>query len=136
MRCCAVPHMATPCHASCHAMRCYAAPVAELLVALLEPCVRVEVGEVLQHGLHLWCTTRYAVRTARPRLVRVRCTSVAQQLPCASGTYATQGAGTRSPYVQYGGSGTYGQHRSCTALGPSPSKSPSRPSSLRRRWCA
>ena len=72
MRCCAVPHMATPCHASCHAMRCYAAPVAELLVALLEPCVRVEVGEVLQHGLHLWCTTRYAVRTARPRLVRVR----------------------------------------------------------------
>ena len=26
---------------------------------------------------------------------------------CASGTYSTQEAGTRSPYVQYGGSGTY-----------------------------
>ena len=28
------------------------------------------------------------------------------KLPCA-GTYSTQEAGTRSPYVQYGGSGTY-----------------------------
>ena len=26
-----------------------------------------------------------------------------QQLPCAAGTYSTQEAGTRSPYVQYGG---------------------------------
>ena len=34
--------------------------------------------------------------------------SVAQQLPCASGAYATQEAGTRSLYVQYGGSGRYG----------------------------
>ena len=42
-----------PCHAPCHAMPCHAAPVAELLVALLEPCVRVEVDEVLQYGLHL-----------------------------------------------------------------------------------
>ena len=25
------------------------------------------------------------------------------KLPCASGTYDTQEAGTRSPYVQYGG---------------------------------
>ena len=33
---------------------------------------------------------------------------VAQQLPCAPGTYATQEAGTRSLYVQCGGSGTYG----------------------------
>ena len=33
---------------------------------------------------------------------------VAQQLPCASGKYAAQEAGTCSLYVQYGGSGTYG----------------------------
>ena len=33
--------------------------------------------------------------------------TVAQQLPCASGKYATQKAGTRSLYVQYGGPGTY-----------------------------
>ena len=39
------------------------------------------------------------VRTARPRLVRVRCT-YRQQLPRASGTYATQDAGARSLYVQ------------------------------------
>ena len=29
------------------------------------------------------------------------------QLPCAAGTCSTQEAGTRSPYVQYGGPGTY-----------------------------
>eukprot|EP00964_Phaeocystis_antarctica_P118155 scaffold81960_cov57-Phaeocystis_antarctica.AAC.1 len=29
------------------------------------------------------------------------------KLPCASGTYSTQEAGTRSPYVQHGGSGAY-----------------------------
>ena len=34
--------------------------------------------------------------------------TVTHQLPCASGTYATQEAGTRSLYVQYGGPGTYG----------------------------
>ena len=39
-------------------------------------------------------------------MYRVR--TVAQQLPCASGTYATQRAGTRSLYVQHRGSGTYG----------------------------
>eukprot|EP00964_Phaeocystis_antarctica_P121757 scaffold85425_cov70-Phaeocystis_antarctica.AAC.2 len=54
---------------------------------------------------------RYMVRTARPRFVRVRRTysSACPQgkLPCASGTYSTQEAGTRSPYVQYGGPGAY-----------------------------
>ena len=54
---------------------------------------------------------RYTVRTARPRLVRVRRTYSSAcprgKLPCASGTYSTQEAGTRSPYVQYGGSGAY-----------------------------
>ena len=39
-------------------------------------------------------------------MYRVR--TVAQQLPCASGTYATQRAGTRSLYVQHRGSGTHG----------------------------
>ena len=53
---------------------------------------------------------RYALRTARPRLVRGRRTysSGAQgKLPCASGTCSTQEAGTRNLYVQYGGPGTY-----------------------------
>eukprot|EP00964_Phaeocystis_antarctica_P052116 scaffold30492_cov33-Phaeocystis_antarctica.AAC.1 len=52
---------------------------------------------------------RYAVRTARPGL----------QLPCASGTYAKQEAGTRSLYVQYGGSGAYGSAQSSTSSGGS-----------------
>eukprot|EP00964_Phaeocystis_antarctica_P029987 scaffold16909_cov64-Phaeocystis_antarctica.AAC.1 len=47
--------------------------------------------------------------TARPRLVRVRRTYSAwgpgSKLLRAFGTYSTQEAGTRSPYVQYGGSG-------------------------------
>ena len=34
--------------------------------------------------------------------------AVVRQLPCASGTYGTQEAGTRSPYyVQYGAPGAY-----------------------------
>ena len=37
----------------------------------------------------LWCTTRYAVRTARPRLLRGLPCAVAHQLPCAAGTCAT-----------------------------------------------
>eukprot|EP00964_Phaeocystis_antarctica_P017120 scaffold9445_cov59-Phaeocystis_antarctica.AAC.3 len=51
---------------------------------------------------------RYAVRTARPRLDAY---GVPQywaprgKLPCASGTYSTQEASARSPYVQYGGPG-------------------------------
>ena len=52
--------------------------------------------------VHVMCM--YVVRT------------VAQQLPCASGTCATtQEAGTRSLYVQYGGPGTYGSAQ-CTAV--------------------
>ena len=46
---------------------------------------------------------RYAVRTARPMLVRVRTAYVRWRtlaaLPCAYGAYSTQEAGTRSPYV-------------------------------------
>ena len=42
-------------------------------------------------------------------LVRTR------QLPCASGTYATQEAGTRGLYVQYGGSGAYGSAQAHTS---------------------
>ena len=45
--------------------------------------------------------------------------TVAQQLPCASGTYANQEAGTRSLYVQYGGSGAYGSAQSSTSSGGS-----------------
>ena len=33
--------------------------------------------------------------------------TAAHQLPCASGTYAKQETGTRSPYVKYGGPRTY-----------------------------
>ena len=52
---------------------------------------------------------RHAVRTARP-MVRGLLRGVrtaAHQLPCASGTYAKQETGTRSPYVKYGGPRTY-----------------------------
>ena len=58
--------------------------------------------------------------TVCPRLVRVRRTySVCPpegKLPCASGTYSTQEAGTRSPYVQYGRPGRACQHSSSQAL--------------------
>eukprot|EP00964_Phaeocystis_antarctica_P075127 scaffold46317_cov70-Phaeocystis_antarctica.AAC.2 len=54
---------------------------------------------------------RYAVLTARPRLVCVgRAYSSAcprGKLPCACGTYSTQEADTRIPYAQYGGPGAY-----------------------------
>ena len=66
--------------------------------------------------------TRY-VRYARGWYVYdVR--TVAHQLPCASGTYATQEAGTRS---LYGGSGTYGSAQPSTSSTRSPTRS--RPSS-------
>ena len=52
---------------------------------------------------------RYAVRTVRPRLVRVPSTystwGPGGRPPCASGTYPTREAGTRSPYVPNGGAG-------------------------------
>ena len=52
---------------------------------------------------------QYAVRAERPRLVRVPgtyCTwGPGGKPPCASGTYPTREAGTRSPYVPYGGPG-------------------------------
>ena len=45
---------------------------------------------------------RYAVRTARPRLHAfgaLKCMGPRVTLPCAPGTYGTQEAGMRSPYV-------------------------------------
>ena len=54
---------------------------------------------------------RYAVRTQRPRLVRAASAygtwGPGGKPPCASGTYPTREAGTRSPYVPYGGPGAY-----------------------------
>ena len=76
--------------------------------------VRVPVHSV-RHALGIsdrgrWLTmrchgTRYVRHTQGRYAYGVR--TVAQQLPCAAGTYATQEAGTCSLYVQYGGSGTY-----------------------------
>ena len=53
--------------------------------------------------------TRYAtVHAARPRLGRVASAwGPGGKLPCASGTYITQEAGTRRPYVPYGGPGAH-----------------------------
>ena len=60
-----------------------------------------------QNAPNLWCHgTRYVRHTRESYAYGIR--TVAQQLPCASGTHATQEAGTRSLYVQCGGSGTYG----------------------------
>ena len=54
---------------------------------------------------------RYAVRMVRPWLVRVPRTystwGPGGKPPCASGTYPTREAGTRSPYVPNGGPGEY-----------------------------
>ena len=62
---------------------------------------------------HLWCHgARYVHMDSRVH-------TVAQQLPCASVTYATQEARTRSLYVQYGGSGAYGSAQSSTSSGGS-----------------
>eukprot|EP00964_Phaeocystis_antarctica_P109085 scaffold73587_cov63-Phaeocystis_antarctica.AAC.2 len=44
----------------------------------------------------------------------VQCVASGRKLPCASGTYSTQEAGTRSPHVQYGGPGTYVSAQSST----------------------
>ena len=44
------------------------------------------------------------------------------KLPCASGTYSTQEASTRSPYVQYGGPGRTCKLRSAQLLVNGPRK--------------
>ena len=63
---------------------------------------------------------RYAVRTQRPRLVRVPRTYSTRgrggKPPCASGTYPTREAGTRSPYVPNGGAGAYVSAQAATLL--------------------
>ena len=58
---------------------------------------------------HLWCHGTWYVRHARGWYVYgVRTVRGAQgKLLSASDTYSTQEAGTRSPYVQCGGPGTY-----------------------------
>ena len=55
----------------------------------------------------LGCTTRYAIRTARPRLVRVRRTLQwwppgQAALRLREARTRTQEAGTRTPYVRHG----------------------------------
>ena len=59
---------------------------------------------------------QYAVRTQRARLVRVASTyctwGPGGEPPCASGTYPTREAGTRSVYVPNGGAGATRQLRS------------------------
>ena len=45
-----------------------------------------------------------------PRLARVPMVPLRGKLPCAPGAHGTQEAGTRSPYLRHGGSGTC-QHR-------------------------
>ena len=46
----------------------------------------------------LWCHGARYVR---------HCVAARGKRPCAFSTYSTQEAGTRSPYLQYGGSGAY-----------------------------
>ena len=62
---------------------------------------------------------RYAVRTVRPWRVRVPSTYSTRgpggQPPCASGTYTTREAGTRSLYVRNGGPGAYASAQPATA---------------------
>ena len=85
--------------------------LAELLAPRLDAVGRVCIDAIargVRHGL-LWCHgTRY-VRHARAWYAYGVRTVAAHRgkLPCASGTYSTQEAGTRSPYVQYGGSRMY-----------------------------
>ena len=50
---------------------------------------------------------RAAFAEADTRTAYVQCVTLQGKLPCASGTYSTQEAVTRSLYVQYGGPGTY-----------------------------
>ena len=69
----------------------------------------LEAASLRPQVLHIACGaphgTRY-VRHARGWYAYgVR--TVAHQLPCASGTYSTREAGTRTPYAQYGGLGAY-----------------------------
>ena len=71
------------------------------------------VGRLGEHllGLHedLGCHgTQYVRHTgAGRRTAYVQYWAPRGQLPCTSGTYSTQEAGTRSPYVQYEGPGAY-----------------------------
>ena len=74
--------------------------------------VRRQPRRVTRRPLEAACgLPRYAVRTVRPRLVRVPGTYSTRgpggRPPCASGTYTTREAGTRSLYVPNGGPGAY-----------------------------
>ena len=78
-----------------------------------------------QRGGHGDLSARYvrcAVRTVRPRLVRVPSTYCTWgprgKPPCASGTYPTREAGTRSPYVPSGGPGAYVSAQTETTVAP------------------
>ena len=86
--------------------------------ARAERLLGLELGHDVLRGLVLIlvaCSvchgTRYAVRTARPRLVRVQRTYSAwgtgASCPAPLVRRHAGWAGTRSPYVQYGDSGTY-----------------------------
>ena len=79
----------------------------------LVPRLRGRMHRALAHAHWLRApgVPRYAVRTVRPWLVRVPSTYSTRgpggKPPCASGTYPTREAGTRSLYVPNGGAGAY-----------------------------
>ena len=81
---------------------------------------------------------RYAVRTVRPRLARAPSTCSAWRpggrLPCASGTYTTREAGTRSPYVPNGGTGAYVSAQRSASAAAAPGGGRPRPRPPDRGW--
>ena len=89
-----------------HHLERAAAAVRAQIVRLAAVSLRDEVSEriLIRPGV-----PRCAVRTARPRLVRVPSAYSTHgpggKPPCASGTYPTQEAGTRSLYAPNGGGG-------------------------------
>ena len=61
----------------------------------------------------------------------VPCEAPGGKLPCASGTYSPQEAGTRRPHVQYGGPGAYASTQACAwRWPPNPNPSPNQGGAL------
>eukprot|EP00964_Phaeocystis_antarctica_P027246 scaffold15357_cov79-Phaeocystis_antarctica.AAC.3 len=94
-------------------------------------------GTVARHDLGCHGTWyAYVTAEAGTRTAYVQCVAPRGKLPCASGAYSTQSAGTHSLYVLYGGSGTYVSAQAATS--PSGRKScrayRKRLSSFMTRW--
>ena len=106
---------------------------------VLQVCVRAGPGKACARLRSGWCSIACGATVrgtcGTPRLARVQCVAPRGELPCASGTYSTQEAGTPSPYVQHAGSGTHVSAQTSPASGTASAPRRACPGCA-AAWCA